>query len=114
MRMSDWSSDVCSSDLPLDDGKHLSFVVAGPTGVEVVAASRWLKWRRRPLMQRIHRLHVVVPINQHRRLSGCVPPLCIHDRRSEERRVWTECVSTSQSGCAPYPLKTTKVNNQRN
>src|SRR3546814_7995770 len=37
MRISDWSSDVCSSDLSLQPGKYYSVVVRGKTGAEKLA-----------------------------------------------------------------------------
>src|SRR3546814_6639814 len=68
MRISDWSSDVCSSDLPQP--------------VKVAAEPG-----RAPVCQR----------------DGVMPtgpaPL---DRRSEERRVGKECVSTCRSRWSPY------------
>src|SRR3546814_8264392 len=81
MRISDWSSDVCSSDLgaELEDGERLA-AIAGAALAE----------KRRPGR--------IDPDRDHRRE---------HDRRedykrrqgarSEERRVGKECVSTCRS-----------------
>src|SRR3546814_2095304 len=66
MRISDWSSDVCSSDLPL---------------LEVEP--------RIPRRIRIQRTLNPVRISRSR-------------RRSEERRVGKECVSTCRSRWSPY------------
>src|SRR3546814_2163892 len=63
MRISDWSSDVCSSDLP----------------AELVALFRAAS-RGRPV----------------------APAARITTRRSEERRVGKECVSTCRSRWSPY------------
>src|SRR3546814_4619778 len=72
MRISDWSSDVCSSDLSRRDA-----VCALATAVRRLSAHRKL---RRP----------------HRR-----PAIGAADR-SEERRVGKECVSTCRSRWSPY------------
>src|SRR3546814_10851391 len=64
MRISDWSSDVCSSDLP-PAAPRLSASAAPPPADARVAA-----WPR--------------------------------PRRSEERRVGKECVSTCRSRWSPY------------
>ena len=67
---------------------HLSLVVHRAARVEVAIALRRLEGRRLPLVQRLRRLHVVVPIQQHRRRG---PPVhrgrgmkivCIHQRMS--------------------------------
>src|SRR3546814_3328781 len=72
MRISDWSSDVCSSDLRTRDGcpsfARRSGVQDGPT----------------PPTRRCDA----------RRTRG--------DHRSEERRVGKECVSTCRSRWSPY------------
>src|SRR3546814_11374261 len=72
MRISDWSSDVCSSDLGTSDpGKNI-----GRDG-----SVRWLA------------------VFQRRQPDA-------HTRRSEERRVGKECVSTCRSRWSPYHYKT--------
>src|SRR3546814_13727414 len=97
MRISDWSSDVCSSDLAIvgiflgmaapyyfSEGQvstDLEFVIAPP-------------FRRRNLATRLLRGYVAwakeleVPV--------------IQCGRSEERRVGKECVSTCRSRWSPY------------
>src|SRR3546814_2330614 len=76
MRISDWSSDVCSSDLVhrLARGQH-------HRGDE-------------PRERRDHHQH-----RQHRLLAE---PDRILGERSEERRVGKECVSTCRSRWSPY------------
>src|SRR3546814_9690775 len=74
MRISDWSSDVCSSDLP---GSRRCRPPDAP---------------RRPPPAR-HRLPKPAP----RALRPTSPPM-----RSEERRVGKECVSTCRSRWSPY------------
>src|SRR3546814_21109776 len=86
MRISDWSSDVCSSDLWSSAGtdhcsKWMPRVSGG--GPKYLAASSAFT-------------------GSHSMLSatGCVPAM-----RSEERRVGQECVSTFRSRWSPYHLK---------
>src|SRR3546814_7865411 len=76
MRISDWSSDVCSSDLEREEPRH------GVFG-----------------------RHVVARIKHHQEADGCHengehPGEA--DHRSEERRVGKECVSTCRSRWSPY------------
>src|SRR3546814_12648957 len=99
MRISDWSSDVCSSDLPgrfratqegttleqADDGARYrqGFFLGDGTGagkgrqIASVIMDRWLDGERR---------HIWITKNE----------------RSEERRVGKECVSTCRSRWSPY------------
>src|SRR3546814_8075928 len=88
MRISDWSSDVCSSDLPaarLDElNARLGLDAAGNN--EVLFA--WLE------------------LAVENRYQPAVPALenflTVQGRRSEERRVGKECVSTCRSRWSPY------------
>src|SRR3546814_3947223 len=81
MRISDWSSDVCSSDLRvLDLVKQLSHTHQGAFGEEAPA-------------------HHTADLRPHlRSLDGRDPA----GKRSEERRVGKECVSTCRSRWSPY------------
>src|SRR3546814_14733279 len=97
MRISDWSSDVCSSDLlaatGLLDGvttnpslfaksgrdfkevtKEICALVAGPVSAEVVAVDHATMMKEAEILR----------------------------KRSEERRVGKECVSTCRSRWSPY------------
>src|SRR3546814_5824506 len=76
MRISDWSSDVCSSDLC--HGIHAS--AAGPAGGAGAAVAGG------------HRASPELDCG-----SGCRGPY-----RSEERRVGKECVSTCRSRGSPH------------
>src|SRR3546814_2701682 len=89
MRISDWSSDVCSSDLPLRlrqprmgaghaAGQSIGRTAARHAGSHHVALIE-SAWRV------VHR-----------------PSLRVHGRRSEERSVEKECVSTCRPRCSPY------------
>src|SRR3546814_2614651 len=74
MRISDWSSDVCSSDLVLDQANAVRFV-----GVH----------------QAVEQLYV-------QRASAAYALGQQTGPRSEERRVGKECVSTCRSRWSPY------------
>src|SRR3546814_2434654 len=88
MRISDWSSDVCSSDLvrvglpPYGRGRAC---ICDPPEVGVLCEGRM--GRRRPDIRRWCRA-----ANLSRLLK----------QRSEERRVGKECVSTCRSRWSPY------------
>src|SRR3546814_9816292 len=79
MRISDWSSDVCSSDLQV----HFRGEGSEPVG----AARRPPGGHQRPAGQ------------GHPRQLG---PADRGGKRSEERRVGKECVSTCRSRWSPY------------
>src|SRR3546814_9780365 len=78
MRISDWSSDVCSSDLPTSvppDGDQAAAPPRAPTPAAV----------------------------DHRSVPPPRPPIADpRVERSEERRVGKECVSTCRSRWSPY------------
>src|SRR3546814_19921445 len=96
MRISDWSSDVCSSDLalllgfmaaglyiqPVIDPDALPAVLTGLAGVAAMAVQN----------------------GTGRLVLGNHAPTTIMtgNTRSEERRVGTECVSTCRSRWSPY------------
>src|SRR3546814_5435762 len=84
MRISDWSSDVCSSDLenPLNGGQ---------VRAEIGTHSRQRDGQRRPVDES-HRGREHAGGEHH----------ALAPRRSEERRVGKECVSTCRSRWAPY------------
>src|SRR3546814_15131709 len=97
MRISDWSSDVCSSDLPdaalpLLDGK------AGQVkpGLMIPAAT-CLADRPAVHQAAVAPLSVDATLELHGRTSTKIAL----ERRSEERRVGKECVSTG--GCRWWP-----------
>src|SRR3546814_14610934 len=95
MRISDWSSDVCSSDL---------------------SPQPWRASRLAHHPAARHDRHVPSPARLRRPESPCVPPLgssalkgaarrAYPSVRSEERRVGKEWVSTCRSRGSPYPYK---------
>src|SRR3546814_1959582 len=88
MRISDWSSDVCSSDL-----KHTWL-----TRILSVAALALLAGcASNPT--------TTAELERARDAVDKVASM-----RSEERRVGKECVSTCRSRWSPYPYKTKKTN----
>src|SRR3546814_1997364 len=86
MRISDWSSDVCSSDL---------------LAVRVIHDEIFLVHARRELddLGRHFEERFVEAAEQGHRPFGQTGVL---DHRSEERRVGKECVSTCRSRWSPY------------
>src|SRR3546814_20451215 len=88
MRISDWSSDVCSSDLPLRRPHYrATHIMTQPT-------RRLLSLKREATPQTNSKLEERL----HKVLA-----------RSEERRVGKECVSTCRSRWSPYHYKKKKT-----
>src|SRR3546814_11948226 len=108
MRISDWSSDVCSSDLDADD-----FAIQCRRGGGAAARHcRHLGKRVVGFAQRRLRAatgagyeargHALFVLEQRLQQLHGRNPLMV---RSEERRVGTECVSTFRLRGSPYTLK---------
>src|SRR3546814_3868190 len=86
MRISDWSSDVCSSDL-IDPATIERIIAACPTG-------RPVEVRDKAIILLLARLGL---------RAGDIRDMRLDDiDRSEERRVGKECVSTCRSRWSPY------------
>src|SRR3546814_8666808 len=86
MRISDWSSDVCSSDLPdTGDFRLLSR--------KAVHALQQLNERNRYMKGLFAWIGLPTAIIEYDRMPRA---------RSEERRVGKECVSTCRSRWSPY------------
>src|SRR3546814_5641357 len=84
MRISDWSSDVCSSDLR----RPIIFAIglrSGHASIRVVTAG-------------VCSIRNVGDV-----FAAFVAERAVNAKRSEERRVGKECVSTCRSRWAPYP-----------
>src|SRR3546814_13101254 len=113
MRISDWSSDVCSSDL-LDDGPN-----GKPRAIKfdnilgnVAFSSDAPPFRPRGEREQELTLIELYAAIHHPGSTGINPPRLVsefHARlvralslRSEERRVGKECVSTCRSRWSPY------------
>src|SRR3546814_18191010 len=100
MRISDWSSDVCSSDLGQDYDVALLFNIIH--GIQPDKNSELLTKVARALVPG----GLIVILDQLADpISGPTA------RRSEERRVGKECVSTCRSRWSPTHLK--KKKNQK-
>src|SRR3546814_12691742 len=93
MRISDWSSDVCSSDLMRESsgGSHRDIGPPPPHPSPIEGEG---------VHQRA--THISPPPLWGRVRVGGVAA------RSEERRVGKECVSTCRSRCSPYHYKKKK------
>src|SRR3546814_20720965 len=99
MRISDWSSDVCSSDLLARPERVGALVGIAPAPDFVVRMESSLTAQQREALQRDGRFerpssYSSDPYPITRRL--------IDEGRSEERRVGKECVSTCSSRWSPY------------
>src|SRR3546814_4109080 len=97
MRISDWSSDVCSSDLISEDELHALECVACPS-----AGSCGGQFTANTMACVSEALGLALPGS-----TGAPAPYESRDAfaeaRSEERRVGKECVSTCRSRWSPYP-----------
>src|SRR3546814_13358477 len=102
MRISDWSSDVCSSDLRATvevqpcasevGALHRRVVEAMSEGARVQQQCRLIKEHRLGHITRARMAHFQLAAAQHMQVTV----------RSEERRVGKECVSTCRSRWSPY------------
>src|SRR3546814_4645422 len=84
MRMSDWSSDVCSSDLRLTDNLRASRLPWRPMHKPIKYVEKGLAYAAKGAWTVFDTLNGIRP------------------NRSEERRVGKECVSTCRSRWSPY------------
>src|SRR3546814_11667903 len=84
VRISDWSSDVCSSDLDRLRKTQLPALSPLRHQVDVPRASKLVHGYRRPARNNARK-----------------------ERRSDERSVGKECVSTCRSRWSPYHQKKT-------
>src|SRR3546814_5747352 len=101
MRISDWSSDVCSSDL----FEAIAVERADAAEIPIIRVARDADMPHLGMRDAVNQLpsdHRAAadpgPDGQVER-RGAPPPRA----RSEERRVGTECVSTCRSRRSPYP-----------
>src|SRR3546814_14852827 len=102
MRISDWSSDVCSSDLGIGPGDEVvvtprSFIASASCAVSLGAVPVFADVD--PVSQNITAATIERVLTPRTRAI-----IAVHlAGRSEERRVGKECVSTCRSGWSPYP-----------
>src|SRR3546814_12949950 len=104
MRISDWSSDVCSSDLRTAVPCHRdpallgqSFGVQEPQLRGAVAHDE-----AAPVLRQAPAFAFVAELGNRREVVQ-LPDEALPMPRSEERRVGKECVSTCRSRWSPYP-----------
>src|SRR3546814_14245635 len=98
MRISDWSSDVCSSDLYLCRHHPAAFAATNEPGVrEESRPGMWLGRESQLLLNTSELLH-----RDHRVVGSRIEFALPSKQRSEERRVGKGCVSTCRSRWSPY------------
>src|SRR3546814_5724189 len=97
LRISDWSSDVCSSDLA---GRMIRALALAALGLLLGAGAHALELQETPMLGEAVRKGELPPVEQR------VPaePQVV-DLRSEERRVGEECVSRCRSRWPPEHKK---------
>src|SRR3546814_14805951 len=103
MRISDWSSDVCSSDLQFGAGISVKpnarltigfdFVRTNWSGVKAFSEQAGFGWRD----------HNIYKFGASYDLTPGLTVRAGTSLRSEERRVGKECVSTCRSRWSPTP-----------
>src|SRR3546814_17663215 len=112
MRISDWSSDVCSSDLHHTQRLHRP----EPDTVEDAGLANNSNPKAAPQPSRSpapperHRFEPTESVHAER--SPHEPRDVYNRRRSEERRVGKECVRTCGSRRSRYNLKKKKLNHK--
>src|SRR3546814_15559701 len=120
MRISDWSSDVCSSDL-VEEAKSLATELETVEGMQFdrgYLSPYFVTNAEKPKVEledpyilihekKLSNLQALIPLLEQVVQSG--RPLIIIaedvEGRSEERRAGTECVSTCRSRWTPYIVK---------
>src|SRR3546814_16232523 len=108
MRISDWSSDVCASDLD-DDARHRAAAADGkerPPGSRGAAGD--VQGRAGPGIIRKEDEPMITTTTHSvecRTISAYLG-VVTGEVRSEERRVGTACVSTCSTRWSTYPIKT--------
>src|SRR3546814_13003561 len=113
MRISDWSSDVCSSDLcgrriDLQLPWSFSFGTVVEGGPAVCAAGSAAFGSRRLLAPHRHAVALALPMQRDRFQPPHRRAPAVHVR-PDERRVGKECVSTFSSRWSPCNSKKTKI-----
>ena len=76
----------------LEVHEDLALVVGRAARVDLAVAHRRLKRRRLPQVHRVDRLHVVVPVEQHRRRAGGAEPVGVDDRVARRLDQPTFCI----------------------
>src|SRR3546814_17420988 len=110
MRISDWSSDVCSSDLFLQDRHPHEGGDPVTLDADDRAQATSMDSRLRGNDEEARFAVAVAPLDDGFALdaeaAGGIPFAILTERhlfRSDERRVGKECVRTCTSRCSPHP-----------
>src|SRR3546814_18564799 len=111
MRISDWSSDVCSSDLT--GAPRLAGSIAGmlfgwlrqldepDADVLILAGATPLRIDRRSMISELRAVSLLLSPYAPEQTKAYLRAVAA-ENRSEERRVGKECVSRCSSGWSPY------------
>src|SRR3546814_20379806 len=113
MRISDWSSDVCSSDLPTFGRSYLTGLkqeiasVSQNYDVVIIDPPPALGMISLSVLYAANALVIPMPPNiiDFASTTSFLSMLENNMRRSEERRVGKECASTCRYGWSPYNSK---------
>src|SRR3546814_12387553 len=117
MRISDWSSDVCSSDLLAIEIRHLRAAVVTADTRSFSRAAKLLNVKQSALSRRVQALEQMLGVQLFERTKRGTfatengKAFLKVAERSEERRVGQECVSTCRCQWATYHYKNKKENN---
>src|SRR3546814_13104666 len=113
MRISDWSSDVCSSDLKPSVAKAVTLEVSPQQAQKLALASqlgtlalmlRNLGDAEPEMVKTVTTRDLSVgEANNPPKVAAAPKKAPVKNIRSEERRVGKECVSTCSSGWSPSP-----------
>ena len=63
---------------------HLALVVDRPARIQVSVALRWVKGGRKPFVQRVRRLHIIMAVTETSRLTLGVQPVAIDKRMATQ------------------------------
>src|SRR3546814_15288882 len=104
MRISDWSSDVCSSDL------HTLLHFESDIAMMDVGRPNWTSWLKAAGVRGVNTRRGPTFNHVALAMQAAADGLGVVLGRSEERRVGNECVSTCRSRWSPYHSNTHTVN----
>src|SRR3546814_18117921 len=120
MRISDWSSDVCSSDLGIARRCRLAgylrlfcrgrLLAGGSAGGQQRCRNQAGGWRASAKQEFKHVAFLAKPQTAWG-INGGREPGDLQSYRSEERRVRNEMVSKCRFRWLPYPYKTKRIKN---
>src|SRR3546814_18414835 len=109
MRISDWSSDVCSSDL-FTGGRIIGDGIRDGRDPQIVAGRGY---DHNFVLDKGVTSRPEFAARLEDPKSGRVLELWTNEPRSEERRVGKECGSTGRSRVSPYNIKTNPINTHK-